>query len=140
MKFRKLEYETEKAYLLSDKDYKEVWMPKTICKIQQISAKGVTALIAPFKYEEMTGNEIQLLDTEIKWRKPIVYEPEIKVKEQEGYKLLNAQMDACKFILNKRKSALFAETRTGKTIISLTAIKSRQDADIIDNVIIYKDN
>lgn len=136
MKFRKLEFETEKAYLLIDKDRKEVWMPKSICKLQKVSKHGVTALIAPFKYEEMTGNEIQLLDADIKWRQPVVKEPDIPILQNEKYQLLPEQLKACKFLLGQQKSALFAETRTGKTIITLTAVKSRQEAGVIDNLIV----
>lgn len=136
MKFRKLECETDKAYLLIDKDYKEIWMPKSICRLQQVSKRGVTALIAPFKYEEMTGNEIQLLNADIKWRQPVVKEPDIPILQNEKYQLLPEQLKACKFILGQQKSALFAETRTGKTIITLTAVKSRQDAGAVDNLIV----
>ena len=134
MKFRELKIETEKAYLLLTKEFKEVWMPKSICKIQSNTIRGVTALIAPFKYEEMTGNEIIPLTVDIKWRLPKVEEPKIPIIEV--YKLYEKQKEAVKFILNNKRCALFAQTRTGKTIISLTCAKSRFNSNLIDNLII----
>lgn len=136
MKFRRLEFETEKAYLLIDKDHKEVWMPKSICRLQKVSDRGVTALIAPFKYEEMTGNEIQLLTADLKWRQPVVREPPITIIQHKDFELLPEQLKACKFLLGQQKSALFAETRTGKTIITLTAVKSRQEAGVVDKLVV----
>ena len=137
LNFKTYETETEKAYLFTDYKDKQIWIPKSIGKILSIKNHIVKVLIAPFKYEELTGNEIQLLDTDIKWRKPEVKESPIEVIENERFKLLPAQKEACNFILSLKKSALFAETRTGKTFISLIAAKSRQEAGLIDNVIVF---
>lgn len=137
MEFKKLEYETEKAYLFITTEREEQWLPKKICNIVGKTNHGtIKVLVAPFKYEELTGNEIQTLDTDLGWVLPPEKEPDIKICECEQYKLLPEQMKACKFILCNKICALFAETRTGKTIISLTAIKSRQNAGLIDKVIV----
>lgn len=136
MRFKRIEAETEKAYLFVDKENEKKWMPKKLCSIIKENRNEVQALVAPFKYEEMTGNEIQLLDAELKWRKPVIREPEIPIIHSEKYELLQAQMDACKFLINQRMSALFAQTRTGKTIIASTVAKSRQTAGVIDNIIV----
>jgi len=141
IKFKKLLYETEKAYLFLNWDKsKEIWMPKSICHIEKENIHMALVNVAPFKFQEMTGiipqsidslviNDIEnnLLNNTIE---------DYSIIEPKGIYLKEKQIDKVIKIKRLKSFFVYGQMRTGKTVIATTIAESRLNAGIIDNIIV----
>ncbi len=144
--FVRIVRETDRAILFRDFDKKEYWIPKSLISLvkkrkDENGRPYVMAVIAAFKFEEITNIEVEEMDKVFipsggVVRDEFKAEPVPIVPTQAIPFYYPEQMAAVQQGIGLKYQALFCEPRTGKTIISLTIAVSRLKAGLIDHVII----
>lgn len=148
MKFKRLVAETDKAYLFRRENGKESWIPKSVCKL--VSPKSVydrngemntcsfDVVIAPFKFEEITGRIPQPLDTPSRFNREA--RPEDMVEGVSLHEpllgMLPHQRECVEKFLRQNKAALFMDMGTGKTLAACCLAESWRSSGLVNSVIV----
>jgi SNF2 family DNA or RNA helicase len=147
--FLSIVIKTDKAILFKDFDGKEYWVPRSLISLvknrkdEDTGRKYVSAVIAAFKFEDITGIKVEEMDKVFipsggvvrdEFRTTAIPIHWCKTDEVKFYYL--GQREAVERGIEMKYQALFCEPRTGKTLISLTIAQSRLVAGVIDHVII----
>jgi hypothetical protein len=138
--------ESDKAILFKDFDGKEHWVPRSLISLvkKKKDDKGrafVCAVIAAFKFEEITNIKVEEMDKvfissggEAKPEFTCDAAPVLWSDAVPFY--YDGQIAAVNQGIGLKYQALFCEPRTGKTLISLTIAYSRLCAGMIDHIVI----
>ncbi|MDR2824995.1 MAG: DEAD/DEAH box helicase [Prevotellaceae bacterium] len=139
--------ESDKAILFKDFDGAEHWIPRSLisfCKKrtdEQTGRKYVSAVIAAFKFEDITGIQVEEMDKVFIPSGGVAHEefctPEVTVEWSKAVPFYySGQIAAVNQGIGLKYQALFCDPRSGKTLISLTIANARLRADVIDQVVI----
>jgi superfamily II DNA or RNA helicase len=144
--FSQLVAETPKALLFRDFDQREHWIPRSLISLvkkkkDENGRPFVVAVIAAFKFEDITGVKVEPMDevfvgsggvprqeftvppVSVEWSKAVPY-------------YYPGQIEAVKQGIGLKYHALFCDPRSGKTLISLTVANARLKAGVVDHVVI----
>ena len=136
----------QKAILFRDFDKKEYWIPRSLISLvkKRKDDNGrtyVSAVIAAFKFEEITNIKVEEMDKVFIPSGGIPKDefrvPEVSVCWSGAVPFYyQGQKEAVMQGVGLKYHALFCEPRTGKTLISLTVAQSRIRAGVVDHVVV----
>jgi hypothetical protein len=138
--------ETPNAILFRDFDKKEYWIPRSLISLvkkkkDENGRSFVCAVIAAFKFEDITGIKIEdmkkvFIPSGGIPRPQFTAEP-VPIEWSEAVPFYyDGQIAAVNQGIGLKYHALFCDPRSGKTLISLTVANARLKAGIIDHVVI----
>lgn len=138
--FKAIAKKTDKAICFLDFDGKEYWIPKSICTLIKEKKGKVIATLAAFKFEEITGVEVEPIETSFASLGgkilPNHKAPECKVIESENFSLKTKQRELVQYHINSRYTAWLCDAGTGKTLCTLTIAYSRWKEGFISHTFI----
>lgn len=139
--FKAIVKETAKAICFLDFDKTHHWIPKSVCTLIKQKKDKVVTTLAVFKFEEITGIEVEDMKTPFVSMGGKVLERHkvqgVELIESEVKPLFPVQRETLlKYHLNSRYHALFWKAGTGKTLCSLTLANSYYTYDSIDVVVV----
>jgi SNF2 family DNA or RNA helicase len=139
--------ESDRAILFKDFDGKEHWIPRSLISLvkkrtdEQTGRKYVSAVIAAFKFEDITGIKVEEMHKVFIPSGGVAREefrtPAVPVEWSRAVPFYyKGQIDAVNQGIALKYQALFCDPRSGKTLISLTVANARLCAGVVDHVVI----
>ena len=139
--------ETDKAILFKDFDGSEHWCPRSLISLvkkrtdEDTGRRYVSAVIAAFKFEDITGIKVEEMDKVFIPSGGAVRDefatPAVPLVWSDAVPFYyGGQVEAVERGIKLKYQALFCDPRSGKTLISLTIANARLLAGVIDHVVV----
>lgn len=137
--FKSIGRTTPNAIEFIDFDGKPYWVPRSICTLIKEKKDMVIVTLAAFKFEEITGIEVEPLTTTFASLGGEIlphHRTDCQIIDSKTTTYKPGQLRCVQAAIKSRYMALLCDAGTGKTFMSCTVAYSRWKAGLVQNIVV----